>query len=81
MCGMMVFTFELLVLPVLLKRVGICTCRRVGAAILVPAFLLLPQLSSLQGTGYPIIVASVAVLFTIYVACDSVSADGVGVEG
>lgn len=72
-CGVMVFAFELLALPVLLPRLDISSCRRVAAAILVPAYVLLPQLSSLQGTGYPLIVASLVVLFTMCTACDLVS--------
>lgn len=68
-------------LPVLLKRIGIVTCRRVAAAVLVLDFVLLPQISSLRDTGYPLIVASIAVLFTLYAACDLVSVDEVRVDG
>lgn len=73
--GIMVFVFELLALPVLLKRVGISSCQRAGGAILVIAFLLLPQLSSLQGTGYSLTAASLAILFAIYTSCDCVSVE------
>lgn len=79
MCGLVVFAFKLLAVPVcsLIKRVGllIFICWRVGAAILVPAFSLPPQLSSLQSTGYPIIAASLVVLFTTYKGCGMVSVE------
>lgn len=75
MSGLLVFAFEMLAVPVLLTQLGVLTCRRAASAILAPAFFLLPQLSSLQGTGYPLIGASIAVLFTIYAACDVVSVE------
>lgn len=40
--------------------------------VVTSALLLLPQLSSLRGTGYPLVVASPAVLLTSYTACDLV---------
>lgn len=75
MSGGTVFVFELLFLPLVLPRLGISLCRRVGSAALVPTFVLLPQLCSLEGIGYPLVVASLAVLFTIYVSCDVVSVE------
>ncbi len=67
------FLFESSAFPVVLGRFGIKTPQRVAAVALVPAYFSLPYLSSLQGTTYPLLLASIAVLFTIYLSCDLVS--------
>lgn len=70
--GISVFLFESSAFPVVLGRFGIKTPQRIAAAALVPAYFSLPYLSSLQGNTYPLLLASISVLFTIYLCCDLV---------
>lgn len=71
--GLMVFAYEVTVLPLLAEKASTTTSLRVVSVVLVVAHPMFPLLTHLRGTGWPLIAASVALLFTIFACCDSVS--------
>ncbi|CAM9122866.1 unnamed protein product, partial [Scytosiphon promiscuus] len=69
--GIMVFAYEVTVLPLLAKRVSMITTQRVVSVVLVLVYPLFPLLTHLRGTGWPLIAASLTLLFTTFACCDS----------
>ena len=68
--------FEFFAVPNLTPRLGIKTSQRVGAAILVPLYALLPTLSSVKGYESAVAIAATIFLFTGYVCSHAVSTAG-----
>jgi len=70
----MVLVFELFAVPHLTPRLGVQMSQRVGSVVLVPVYIFLPMLSSVNGAHLAVTVASLILLFTCYVCSHAVSA-------
>ena len=73
-CGVMVLVFELFAVPHLTPRLGVRMSQRVGSVVLVPVYIFLPMLSSVNGAHLAVTVASLILLFTCFVCSHAVSA-------
>ena len=70
--GIFMLVFEIFALPNLTPRFGVTLCQRVGSAMEVPAYFLIPLLSQVKGTSLLATAASVFLLFTALVGTNTV---------
>lgn len=72
--------FEALAVPNLIPRTGVRAYQRVGAIAQVPAYMMIPALSTASASGLPVTALSLVLLFTCYACASSVSACPAAVE-
>lgn len=73
-CGFMVLVFELVAVPIITPCLGVRLSQRVGSVFEVPTYLVLPLVSLASGSGLPVTIASLLLLFTSSVCINSVGA-------
>ena len=66
--------FELFAVPHLTPRLGVQMSQRVGSVVLVPVYIFLPMLSSVNGPDLAVTVAVLILLFTCFTCSHAVSA-------
>lgn len=72
--------FDALAVPNLTPRMGISAYQRVGAALQIPAYMMIPMISTASVAGLPVTILSVVLLFTCYACTNSVGALPVAVS-
>lgn len=61
-------TFQMFAYPILVARLGAKGLQRWSLACTIPAYLAIPLLTRLHGTGLPLVAASLALTFVINTA-------------